>query len=307
MSSFNVRPYEPRDQEGFGHVRSRVYRGGDPVLPDDRLLRDDSLGFVIESGGTIIGAATVLDMTCSRQGEMHRCGGIAAVAVLPEWRGSGAGSVLMRGMNDQLPDHGFEVASLHPFSDRWYARFGYVGLGVRLAIRCPAHQMPAFHNALPVREISAADWRHLEPVCKHFARTYNGYNLRTPDQWWRTLGGDTPLAVYVVGDPVEAYAVIRLRGDFWVDQEVREFLWTTDRGYQAMLALFKSLAMNKTAVTWTEPFDSPFCAHYLDRGSKVEWVPPIMFRKLGVDESIAAETTRNWLGPTERVYCTDAF
>lgn len=303
---FQVRPYEPKDREGFGHVRSRVYRGGDPVRAEETILRDDSTGYVVEAHGQIVGAATVLDMTCSRNGTMHRCAGVAAVAVLPEWRGSGAGSALMRGLIPLMREAGFEVSTLHPFRDTWYRRYGYVGVGMRLDIRCSSDRLPSLPPDLPVREIAVSELDRLAPVCLAFSQQYNGYNLRTADQWWRTVGGDTPMAIYVCGDPVEAYAVVRLKGDFWVDQEIREFQWSTDRGYRSMLAFFKTLAMNKSAVKWMEPGDSPYFAHYYDRGASVELLGPVMFRLLDADEGVA-DRTRAWLGDPTRVYCADFF
>ena len=303
---FQVRAYEPKDREGFGHVRSRVYRGGDPVRPDESILRDDSTGYVVEVDGQIVGAATVLEMTCSRMGELHRCAGVAAVAVLPEWRGSGAGSALMRGLIPLMREAGFLVSSLHPFRDTWYRRFGYVGVGMRLDIRCPADRLPNLAVELPIREIEAERYELLEPVCQAFAQHYNGYNIRTSDQWWRTLGGDSPMAVYLCGDPVEAYAIIRLKGDFWVDQEIREFQWSTERGYRSMLAFFKTLAMNKSAVKWMEPGDSPYFAEFFDRGASVELLGPVMFRLLDADEGVS-DRTRAWLGDPTRVYCADFF
>lgn len=301
-----VRPYELEDREGFGHVRSRVYRGGEPVRPEEPILRNDCTGFVVETNGEIVGAATVLEMTCTRSGQLHRCAGIAAVAVLPEWRGSGAGSALMRGMIPQLRESGYVVSSLHPFRDTWYRRFGYVGIGARLEIRCPADRLPALLPDLPIREIPVSELVRLDPVCQAFARHYNGYNIRTADQWWRTIGGDTPMAIYVCGDPVEAYAVIRLKGDFWVDQEIREFQWATERGYRSMLAFFKTLAMNKSAVKWMEPGDSPYFAEFFDRGATVELLGPVMFRLLDTDEGVP-DRTRAWLGDPTRVYCADFF
>lgn len=212
----------------------------------------------------------------------------------------------MRGTLPLLREKGFEVSSLHPFRDSWYRRFGFIGIGMRFQIRCPADRLPHVHAEMPVVEIPA-DHRHLlDPVCAHTARVYNGYNVRSPDQWWRTLGGDTPMAIYVCGDPVEAYAVVRLKGDFWVDQDVKEFLWTTDRGYRTMLAFFRSLAMNKSAVTWTEPGDSPYVERYYERGVNVELLDPVMYRRLDIDDDVA-EQTREWLGDPKRVYCTDAF
>ncbi len=114
------------------------------------------------------------------------------------------------------------------------------------------------------------------------------------------------MAIYVCGDPVEAYVVVRLKGDFWVEQDVKEFLWRTDRGYRTMLAFFRSLAMNKSVVTWTEPGASPYIERYYERGANVELLGPVMYRLLDSDEQVA-DRTREWLGHPRRVYCADAF
>lgn len=281
-------------------MRSRVYRGGDPVAPEDRLLRDDADGVVVihpEAG--IVGAATVLDMTYSRNGHPHRCAGIAAVGVLPEWRGRQAGTALMNGLLDCIREREFEVASLYPFRDAWYARFGFVTHGVRYEVK--ATRVPSVTSELDVRQLEPGRWDVLEPVLDAWAQRYDGINHRTPDQWWRALGGDTPLAVYVAGDPVEAYAVVRLVGDFWVPQEVKEFVWTTDRGYRALLGLFRGLAMNKSHVVWPEPADSPYMSEHFDRPVEVKLIGPAMYRLVSeVDHEHARVATRAWLGDPAR-------
>ncbi|HZH98224.1 MAG TPA: sterol carrier protein domain-containing protein, partial [Fimbriimonadaceae bacterium] len=115
----------------------------------------------------------------------------------------------------------------------------------------------------------------------------SGVNLRNPVQWWRTLGGDRPLMVYAAGDPVEAYAVLRLNPDFWVLQEVKEFIWSTRRGYEAILSLFSSLSINKTEIDWFEPGDSPYLAKYFDKGAQLLVDRQIMFRVLDVPEALS--------------------
>ena len=298
--NFEVRWLREGDWAGFGHVRSRVYRGGDLVAPEDRLLRDDAGGVIVvhpEAG--IVGAATVLDMTYSRRGQQHRNAGIAAVGVLPEWRGHRAGTALMNGLLDCLRERDFEVATLYPFRDRWYARFGFVTHGVRYDIK--ATQLPSLSSELAVHQLVPGEWEPLVPILAAWSQRYDGINHRTPDQWWRALGGDTPLAVYVAGDPIEAYAVVRLVGDFWIPQEVKEFVWTSDRGYHALLGLFQGLAMNKSHVVWPEPADSPYLREHFDRPVEVKLIGPAMYRLVAeADHEHARVATRAWLGDPAR-------
>ncbi len=297
-----MRWLEHGDREGFGHVRSRVYRGGGAVGIDENLLREDSDGLVIvHPEGGIVGAATVLDMTYSRHGHPHRNAGIAAVGVLPEWRGRGAGTALMNGLLDRLREREFEIATLFPFRDRWYARFGFVTHGVRYEIKAESSRLPMAPSDLELRELGRGNWHEIAPVLEAWAHRYDGINRRTPDQWWRVLGGDTPLAVYGAGDPLEAYAVVRLVGDFWVPQEIKEFLWTSERGYRALLGLFRGLAMNKSHVVWPEPADSPYLSEHFDRPVEVKLIGPAMYRLVNeVDHEHARVATRAWLGDPAR-------
>jgi len=238
-------------------------------------------------------------MTYSRNGLHHKCAGIAAVGVLPEWRGRQAGTALMEGLLSCVRERGFEVASLYPFRDTWYARFGFVTHGVRYEVKAP--RVPNVTSELEVLQLEPGRWDSLMPVLEAWSHRYDGINRRTPDQWWRALGGDTPLAVYVAGDPVEAYAVVRLVGDFWVPQEVKEFVWTTDRGYRALLGLFRGLAMNKTHVVWPEPADSPYLSEHFDRPVEVKLIGPAMYRLVGeADHEHARVATRAWLGDPAR-------
>lgn len=299
--AFEVRWLRVEDWAGFGQVRSRVYRGGGAVGADEDLLRQDSRGMVVvhpEAG--VVGAATILDMTYSREGVHHRCAGVAAVGVLPEWRGKGTGTALMEDMIRLLREDGFALASLFPFRDRWYARFGFVTHGVRYEIKSPQPPRVAT-SELDVRQLEPGTFAEIAPVLEAWAQRYDGINRRTHDQWWRVLGGDTPLAVYAAGDPVEAYAVVRLVGDFWVPQEIKEFVWTTKRGYRALMGLFHGLTMNKSHLVWPEPADGPYLQEHYDRPTEVKLIGPAMYRLIEpLDHEAARQATRMWLGDPTR-------
>lgn len=279
MDRFTVRPYEERDREAYGHVRSYVYRGGAEVKLDERLLRDDCRAFVVEDDGRIVGSAVALTMTCSIGETDLSCAGIAGVGILPEERQSGAGTALMNGVVRLCRDQGFEMSSLYPFRETWYRRYGYATTALRWKITCPTDRFPKMDAELPIRLLTPeAD--QLKAVEAAMARKFCGYNIREPDQWWRSLGGDTSLTIYGAGDPVEAYCVLRLRDDFWGWVEVKEFAWSTEAGYQSMIAQFKRLSLNHLGVIWLEPVTSPYMTRYIDQGVTAESRSPVMYRVL---------------------------
>jgi len=288
MSNVVIRELEPRDDLGFRHIRAMVYRNGDPVKPEDTILPKDCIGFVGELNGEIVSAATVIDMTASKGVAALRCAGIAAVGVLPERRRAGVGGELISKMTPLLREQGFSMASLYPFRAVFYGKYGYAHCGKRYQISCPAERLPRFDTALEPRQLPPSEWREIVPCYEQFASRYAGMNLRTEVQWTRALGRDNPFQIYVVGDPVEAYAVLRLDSEFWTGQTVKEFVWSDGRGYRSILTLLRSLGINKTKMTWNEPGDSPFYSFYMDQGVDVSVDRSIMYRILDVPAALSA-------------------
>jgi len=280
MSNVTVRAFEPRDDEAFRHVRAMTFRGGEGVKPEEKLLRSDCLAYVGELDGEIVAATTVIDMTATLGQHALRCAGLAAVAVLPEHRRSGIGTKLMNDVLPLLRAEGFALASLYPYRGSYYRKFGYEYCGTRYQITCPVNRLPKIKSEpLPVRQLDADDRSQIYSCYETFARRYSGMNLRkSEDQWWRVLGGDTPLQVYAVGNPVEGYIVLRLNSDFWETQPVKEFAWNTRRAYDSLLTFFHSLAINKDNIEWREPGDSPFLTESHDPRVKVQVDRQIMYR-----------------------------
>lgn len=68
------------------------------------------IGLVAEAGGEVIGAVWVRDM--HDYGHVEDGVPSFAISILPEWRGRGVGSALMRRMLDKLRERGFDRASL---------------------------------------------------------------------------------------------------------------------------------------------------------------------------------------------------
>lgn len=281
-----ARPYEPRDREGFNHVRSVVYRGGEPVRPDENLFPEGSEGTVVEVNGRIVGAATSLRIPMFVRGNQTLAGGVAAVAVVPEQRRGGVGSALMRGVNGQLFEQGFTVAALYGFREVYYRKLGFEVCGGRNLITCPSNRIPQFGDAPSAYQVPCNDPAPLLDAYYQFAHRYSGMGNRTDDLWERVIGSDGSYAIYAVGDPIEAYAVVRLESGFWVKQPIREAVWTTYSGYKGLMNLFAAFGMNKSVVEWYEPTDSTFLAAHMDQGVEVRQERQTMYRVLKVANAL---------------------
>jgi predicted acetyltransferase len=288
MGNLAVREYEPKDDAGFRHVRAMVYRNGNAVPPEDTVLPDDCIGYVGDLDGEIVAAATAIDMTATKDGTKLRCAGIAAVGVLPERRRGGFGGALMSGISPLMRERGFAVASLYPFRTGFYKKYGYAHCGQRFDISCPSDRLPKHDPEFDAALLPHEKREQIVGCYEAFAARYAGMNIRTPMQWDRVIGQENPHQIYVVGQPVEAYAILRINSDFWVNQAVREFVWSTGRGYRSMLSLFRALGMNKNGVEWREPMDSPYFQFQVEQGADVKVDRGIMYRILDIPTALAA-------------------
>ncbi|AIE88084.1 GNAT family N-acetyltransferase [Fimbriimonas ginsengisoli] len=277
MPSIIVRPMQPEDAGGFYDVRALTYNNGDPV-PEERRVFKHTRPFAALSDGEVAGAFVTLDLTCTRGKATLRCVGVAGVAVYPHRRKGGIGTTMMKWLIRQLREEGIPVASLYAFREPFYRRAGYEVAGKRLKIVCPTPRFPKVAHDLPIRRLTPADWEQLNPCYEAFAHARSGLSLRTEKLWERVLGENRPLTIYAAGDPVEAYAVVSHNVDFWSTDHISDVAWSTLEGYRALLDTFAGIGINKTALSWFEPSDSPFFAQYLDQGVQVTADRPVMFR-----------------------------
>jgi predicted acetyltransferase len=277
----------PHDQEAYFRVRSLTYHDGNPVPPERQVFKF-TRPFVAEHDGAVKGTFVILDLTCTRGRALLKCGGVAGVAVLPHERRSGVGRAMMAYWVRQAREEGIQLASLYGFSERYYRMSGYEVCGKRIKITCPTDKLPRLPHNLKLDLLTPDDWERLNPCYLSFAHARSGLSERTELLWARVLQENRPLAVYVAGDPVEAYAVVSHKVDFWTTDHVSEVGWSTPAGYAGLMEILRGIGVNKTALSWFEPSDSPFLAAHLDHGVEAAIERPIMFRVCDVPAALAA-------------------
>ncbi len=259
-----------------------TYRGGAPIGEEENLLRPDCLGYVVELEGRIVGALTALKMTCNIDGTHLPCAGVAAVGVVPEARRLGVGSALMTESLRLFREDGFVFASLYPFRETYYSRFGYVTCGGRVRVTMPTTRFPRSKVDLPVRMLSGSEYEQVRACFDKFCDRYNGSSRRSPEVW-----ADTD-PYYVVGDPIEGFIQIKLGGDFWSPLNTADLVWTTERSYYALLDVLHGLAINRSEASWYEPTDGPYL-QVLDQGVRTQVERLLMYRTLDIEKALSAK------------------
>lgn len=248
-------------------------------------------------GDKCVGFYSCLDFDIYCRGAKLSHGGIAGVGVIPDRRHTGLGSQIMRYSLREMFDSGKALSSLYGFSEAYYRQFGYEVCGARFEISCPTAYLPDIKPSLPIRRLGQEEFGLLKDVYDRFAVARSGTGVRNDLLWRRVVDipydADPPLAkraAYLVGEPGQAYIILRHDVTFHVEQEVREIAWATREGYESALGFLKALAINKSSVCWKEPSDSPFLASYVRSSSlsTIKWTNAVMFRVIDVAKALSA-------------------
>lgn len=280
-----IRTGDESNVQDLGKVWSLTYRSGQPYEVDETRSHL-SENFIAYQDDEPVGAYGMSPMTATRGRAEFKCAGVLAVAVMPHVRNSGVGSGMMRYALRDYYERGYELAHLYAFRETYYRQFGYEAVGEKYKISVESPFFPKVRQSLHVRQFGVEGQSHIEACYQEFAHRRSGLNLRYNGQWERLLPRESNRTVYAAGDPVEAYVILQHQANFWEEQEIVEFVWTTRRGYDTMLSVLAGIGKNKTKVTWIEPSDSPYRSFYWDRGASVTISNQLMYRVINVKKAL---------------------
>lgn len=174
--------------------------------------------------------------------------GIGGVAVLPEQRGTGAGSFLMAETVRELASAGTALSSLYPATQTFYRRSGYERAGSRVWLSIPCRDIGLAETEPAVRPAEETDAEGIEACYRAYATGTPGHVDRTDFNWQNLRGwGERDVEAYVVDGPdgIEGYVYLerRNRKPFGFDLVLPDMvartaragrrLWSFVAGYQA--------------------------------------------------------------------------
>jgi predicted acetyltransferase len=209
-------------------------------------------------------------------GKRVPCSGIAAVAVLPEYRGQGLASALLRAVLSEERAGGRAISALYPTAPALYRSVGYEFGGVRLQFRAPVSDLPAGGRSGnrgegsergDLRQMDATD---LDAVMKCFSRFASAHNgpVQSPDRdWWSdhmlAAASDKELARAVVvpnGESVAGYASYYLEpwGPGGLGQDsykavCNHLVFNDARSLRALLSYFRGFENAARDLAWYGP------------------------------------------------------
>lgn len=139
---------------------------------------------VVRVGGAVAGGLAIYPCGQFFGGRRLECAAIAAVAVAPEFRASGAGTCLMRETVAEQHEKGVPLACLFPATQPVYRNAGFERAGLSLRYRLRTADIDLRDREPAVRPVTPDDAGALRDLYASIAGSRNGW-LDRPEILWK--------------------------------------------------------------------------------------------------------------------------
>jgi predicted acetyltransferase len=249
----DLRPARASELEELAGSGFRSFRSGERDLWYRNVFHENpnlepGETLVARIGGRIAGHASGFQFTMSLAGRDVPMRGIAAVAVLPEFRRRGVADALMRGLLKQMRRRGEALSMLYAFRMSFYRKFGWGVVEWCDAVRVEPAQLPPSPLRRNVRALERPDDFPAITRLYERARTqWTGPFVRHA-KWWdnRVWSRSNDGAVYVnpATKKIEGYAICDVPAEPPYPRQVahvRELVTTTPEAFRGLIGYFEAL------------------------------------------------------------------
>lgn len=169
------------------------------------LLAEDRL-FAVFDGSTLAGCGKARGFEQAWHGRLVPMAGMAGVTVLPEFRGRGVGTLLMRGLAERSRTRGEPISALFPATVPVYRRLGWELVGGYHRYALPTAQLRTLGGGSRPTQATSADVDRLMTICREaLSRGRCSGPLLWSMQGWERRLADPDEFVYLVDDGVVVY------------------------------------------------------------------------------------------------------
>ncbi|MGL5806144.1 MAG: GNAT family N-acetyltransferase [Xenococcaceae cyanobacterium] len=149
--------------------------------------------------------------------------GIAAVAIAPEYRGSGAAFELLKQTLLELQSSGIPISTLYPATQVLYRKLGYEQGGSRCAWELPTESISLQDRDLEMRSVNPSEYKIFKQIYRQQAQYYNG-NLDRDRAIWEQIiesSHEKTIYAYLIGSESKPegyiiYTQTRIGEDFYI-------------------------------------------------------------------------------------------
>lgn len=209
-------------------------------------------------------------------GRVVGSGGVAAVGVPPEERGTGVAFELMSELVRDQRAQGVPLLSLYASTQRLYRKVGFEQAGYLRVYRMPLADVGSIRPPLTIERVTAPGHEMLRDVYSRWAVSQAGVLDRAPGSWTRVstnwAGGPERLRFLVVGAKgPEGYVIFRLEEgkDDEGEIAVSDLVALTPAALQSIWALLAGHRSNIKWVRWPGPPMDPSQAIFPEQRARV--------------------------------------
>lgn len=286
--SLDFRPLTESDLDAMLDVRVRAFgpmsgSGAERWRAVNVELIADGRQFGVFDGDQMAGCGKARGFEQAWHGRLVPMAGMAGITVLPEFRGRGVGTRLMRGLAEQAVTMGEPISVLYPATVPVYRHLGWELAGAQSRYALPAAQLRTLGGDTRLRRVGTEDIQDLRELCATALRRgrVSGPLLWPESEWLRRVS-DPETFVYRADDGVVVYG--------WHGSDLLvHFLWgateSTLRSLWAVVGSGSSVA--RTVYAYLSPDDPLFWLLPEEAGQEVEqhgW----MLRILDVAAALSA-------------------
>lgn len=282
------------DREFLVRALTEAFLNAPETVPAAEQI-DLSHRWILESGGAPVATARATPSAQFFLGNKVPSLLIRAVAVAAPFRGTGAGTALMRGVLARARDSGHLASTLYPTVPGVYRRCGYEIAGERTMLRIEPEKLSARATEASIAYMQDG---HREGVIACYEAAVRGGSaaLCRDERWWNEVvlrSADASMHRYVAleNDIVTGYVVCRkheVEADlkYFYSLEVTDAAWTTPAASDALLAMLRSHQGLGREVRWPARSGDPWAALIGHGVARVHFNYPWMFRLVDVEGAL---------------------
>ncbi|HTM23239.1 MAG TPA: GNAT family N-acetyltransferase [Kofleriaceae bacterium] len=249
---------------------------------------------VVRVGGQVAGGAGFLPLGQYFGGRPVPMVGVHAVCILPEHRGTSAGSVLMKTAVAEMAANRVPLSTLYPATLPIYRRVGFESAGTQIYYSMPIAAIDCKDRQLEVERVGKDRVAELAEVHAQVVRHRAGNLERTPFIWRRILdpikGEGTCLRVHR-GGRTEGYVVFSgnwKSGRMKLDLTIRDFVALSPDAARRLWALIGDHRSIGGDVTFPDAPGAPSLRVLRDPVHSVDRTHTWMLRIIDVETALAA-------------------
>jgi predicted acetyltransferase len=253
---------------------------------------------VVRQGGEVVGGLAIYQMGQWFGGQCVPMAGLAAVAVLPEYRGTGVAVELLVHTLKELHAKEIPISVLYPATQRVYRKVGYEQGGTAGIFELPLDTMgvwiketsPKEIRALPIESVNPVRHEVFHDLYRQWAMQNNGNLERNQAIWERIVQEreQEPLYAYRIGSATQPEGYIIFTQDTKESQIlIRDWVALTPAAGRRLWIFLADHRSQIEKVLWRGGVVNPFLLLLTEQTVKVRSLESWMLRVIDVKKALA--------------------